>query len=48
MNTNKRFEAFLIMLGVAYVKMTAAITDDDKQQYQFVIDCLMKEMKTIK
>lgn len=41
------FEAYLVILGVAYVKQVEATSEEKKASYQKVIDSLMREMGNI-
>jgi hypothetical protein len=44
---SRQYDAYLIMLGVAYIKMTEATSQAKKASYQEVIDSLMERMSNI-
>ncbi len=44
---SKKYDAILIMVGVAYLKMTEAQDKNVKESYQELMDYLLKEIKEI-
>lgn len=45
--TSRTYDAYLIMIGVAYVKLVEAKSPEKKAAYQKVIDSLMKQMAKV-
>jgi len=41
------YDAYLLMIGVAYIKMVETNSQIGKEEYQKVINTLMKEIKKI-
>lgn len=44
---SKQYDAYLIMIGLAYVKMVELTSRSKKETYQKVIDSLMSEIAKV-